>query len=217
MCPPKCGKPILPNSNIETAQYSRMAEVQVNLCRAGDEAEEYRWVWAQAQAYASAGTPVVVLLPTHDAIHDFVSSVCRVENLALPATPRVKGKPDYTGFNVSMEANGRPLRYLGNKYGSLITSDERPIVYVMTYHSAKGLDFETVFLPGLTASAWFARDEERAQKLFFVGLTRSRKNLFLSYHGDAPHHFLERIPEQLVRKTTPQSSEQAASGPDVLF
>ena len=56
-------------------------------------------------------------------------------------------------------------------------------VYLLTYHRAKGLEFDAVFLPRLDekelptrlAKTDEARDEER--RLFYVGITRARRHL----------------------------------------
>ena len=69
----------------------------------------------------------------------------------------------------------------------------------MTYHSAKGLDFKAVFIPFLNAGLEIWRDNERAKTLFFVAVTRSREQLFLSYSG-TKHSFLEGISENDFHK-----------------
>ncbi len=86
-----------------------------------------------------------------------------------------------------------------------IASDEyvQNAVQLLTLHGAKGREFEYVFIPNLTAKNWekkrspndvdlpiekvsFSEDEEEAKKaeqlrLLFVGITRSKHSLFLSY------------------------------------
>jgi DNA helicase II / ATP-dependent DNA helicase PcrA len=75
-------------------------------------------------------------------------------------------------------------------------------VQLMTYHRAKGLEFDAVFLPRLldgelpyrSRRAHADPDEER--RLLYVGITRSRRHLFLSWPRDAkaqPSPFLEEI------------------------
>lgn len=67
---------------------------------------------------------------------------------------------------------------------------------VMTYHSAKGLQFETVFLPGLSS---ISSDSDRAvseQKALYVAMTRSYRYLYVMYSGVMPAP-LNRVPANL--------------------
>ena len=56
-------------------------------------------------------------------------------------------------------------------------------VNLLTYHRAKGLEFEAVFLPMLvTGELPFKRsDEDEERRLFYVGLTRAKKHLYVSW------------------------------------
>tara|TARA_B100002051_G_scaffold55485_1_gene51143 strand:+ start:5936 stop:7972 length:2037 start_codon:yes stop_codon:yes gene_type:complete len=92
-------------------------------------------------------------------------------------------------------------------------------VNVMTMHAAKGLEFETVFLPGweeglfphqksLEEKGDFALEEER--RLAYVGITRAKKMAYISFanqrlwHGDwidsLPSIFLSELPEESLQK-----------------
>ena len=87
-------------------------------------------------------------------------------------------------------------------------------VSIMTLHSAKGLEFETVFLPGWEDGLFphqRALDEggrsglEEERRLAYVGLTRAKRNLHIWFvsnrqiHGlwqsTIPSRFLEELPE----------------------
>ncbi len=56
-------------------------------------------------------------------------------------------------------------------------------IRVITYHSAKGLEFNTVFLPYLGEEIFLRKDTniEEERRLFYVGITRAKENLFLTY------------------------------------
>ncbi|MDY7016511.1 MAG: 3'-5' exonuclease, partial [Cyanobacteriota bacterium] len=88
-------------------------------------------------------------------------------------------------------------------------------ISLMTLHSAKGLEFPVVFLVGLeqglfpnarTLNDPIALEEER--RLCYVGLTRAREQLFLTYTRERalwgsretaiPSQFLGEIPKELV-------------------
>ncbi len=74
-------------------------------------------------------------------------------------------------------------------------------VRLMTVHAAKGLEFETVFMGGLTEGRFpDERSEiEEERRLFYVGITRAKRYLFLSSIIDkhkAPSRFLKEMYEK---------------------
>lgn len=96
-------------------------------------------------------------------------------------------------------------------------NEDLDAVNIMTLHSAKGLEFETVFLPGWEEGLFphqRALDEggrsglEEERRLAYVGLTRAKKNLHLWFvsnrriHGlwqsTIPSRFLDELPEAHV-------------------
>ncbi len=101
-------------------------------------------------------------------------------------------------------------------------------VALMTLHAAKGLEFPNVFIVGVEeellphARAIAEGGEEEERRLFYVGLTRARERLFLSwartrlFFGESrwnrPSRFLEEIPEELVEGGTPEMDEEEALG-----
>lgn len=68
-----------------------------------------------------------------------------------------------------------------------------PDLFYGTYHAAKGLEFDTVFLPFLSDANWpyppdvrnLGAEEasSRDSRLLYVGITRARSNLVLTYSG----------------------------------
>jgi hypothetical protein len=211
---------VLPTSRLGTVSTGRMQEVQVTLAEADSEDEEIEWVWSQTRRDAEPGDPAAVLLPSHRIVQEFISRVCELEGSEAPDFPPRErfGGTDYDPTNEWLAEAGIPLRYLGNAYGDLRDSDEQALTYVMTYHSAKGLDFETVFLPFLNdgQSFWW-KDKEIDRRLFFVGVTRSRRNLFLSYSGARPHEYVRGMPQSLLHRVSCEVQEEAEDDNDFIF
>lgn len=98
-------------------------------------------------------------------------------------------------------------------------------VQLMTVHSAKGLEFDVVFVTGLEEglfphenSILEADGLEEERRLMYVAVTRARERLYLSFaqsrmlHGQSRYNlksrFLEEIPEPLVKWLTPQRVPQ---------
>ena len=88
-------------------------------------------------------------------------------------------------------------------------------VKLMTLHSAKGLEFPVVFIVGMEdgvfphQASFFDQEEmEEERRLCYVGITRAKKKLYLTYcrrrtlYGNrqynSPSRFLFEIPEKLV-------------------
>ena len=91
-------------------------------------------------------------------------------------------------------------------------------VIMMTLHSAKGLEFPTVFLPGFEEGIFpgiqsIGSDEgiEEERRLAYVGITRSCRKLYIlnsdsrmlfgSTSHNKPSRFLGEIPDDLLEKT----------------
>ena len=90
-------------------------------------------------------------------------------------------------------------------------------VQLMTIHSAKGLEFDVVFVTGLEEGLFPHENSlsevdglEEERRLMYVALTRAKKRLFLSsaqtrrLHGQVRYHqqsrFLDEIPEECLKK-----------------
>lgn len=91
-------------------------------------------------------------------------------------------------------------------------------VTMMSLHSAKGLEFDVVFLVGLEEGVFphnrSLTDEqqmEEERRLCYVGMTRARQRLYLTYAAsrslwgqtayNSPSRFLEEVPDELVELT----------------
>src|SRR5690625_336331 len=108
--------------------------------------------------------------------------------------------------------------------------DERPVV-LSTIHSAKGLEFDAVFLiralEGVLPSAYALKDADELDeelRLLYVALTRARTQLFISYpiiqhrrfSGDYladPSRFIADIPETILEPL--QLLRESPSSPEL--
>ncbi|KOF55751.1 hypothetical protein AGR56_18205 [Clostridium sp. DMHC 10] len=65
--------------------------------------------------------------------------------------------------------------------------DKSDAVTISTVHRAKGLEWENVFLPYLNDEIFPSKmsttlaELQEEQRLFYVAITRAKKNLFISY------------------------------------
>jgi len=93
-------------------------------------------------------------------------------------------------------------------------------VQLLTLHRAKGLEFEAVFLPRLEEKELPIRqartDEEIAEerRLLYVGLTRAKRRLFLSWsQGAVPSRFLVELGLVAARAARPARGERRPREP----
>ena len=101
-------------------------------------------------------------------------------------------------------------------------------VQLMTVHSAKGLEFDAVFITGLEEglfphenSAAEPEGLEEERRLMYVAITRARRRLYLSFsqtrmlHGQTRYslrsRFLDELPEGLLKWLTPRAQPPASS------
>lgn len=201
---------ILPNAKVAAGENAgNRAEADIKRVSFTDAQNEAMWVYEDARSRARAGYPSAILLTTHREIHRFASLLA--SGHGLPDPPRRQGRPQtYDAFNAFWKRHGYPLSYLGNGCGSLSDADRGPTVYLLTYHSSKGLDFQNVYLPravpGMNLDPSGEGGEELERRLMFVAVTRTRENLFFTHTGKQAHPFVEGLPTaDVVRVANPRA------------
>ena len=95
-------------------------------------------------------------------------------------------------------------------------------IQLMTIHSAKGLEFDSVFITGLEEGLFPHENSisdadglEEERRLMYVAITRARKRLYLSFsqtrmlHGQTRYNiksrFLDELPESALKWITPRN------------
>jgi DNA helicase II / ATP-dependent DNA helicase PcrA len=119
------------------------------------------------------------------------------------------------------------LTHAALEAGEHQAGDGQDALQMMTVHSAKGLEFDVVFMTGLEEGLFpheqsvMERDGlEEERRLAYVAITRARNRLYLSHaqtrmlHGQTryniPSRFLEEIPQALMKWLTPRFSRKEA-------
>ena len=102
-------------------------------------------------------------------------------------------------------------------------------VQLMTVHSAKGLEFDCVFITGLEEGLFPHENSmndheglEEERRLMYVAITRARKRLYLSHsqtrmlHGQTRYNiksrFFEELPEAALKWITPKAPPMGMGG-----
>ena len=218
---------VLPKSRLVEGQPKASdADVSIKLLKFDDEETEAAWVFEEARFDAKGDFKASTIpFSTHDAIMKFSARVAK--HLQLPAPPKwetvhqakrrdskISGK-DYTEFNEFWKRHGIPLMYFGNANGSLDDSKFKPMVYLMTYHSSKGLDFKSVYLPAANEDLYLfpkESDPDAERRLLFVAVTRSRRDLYISYTSKSPRDLLQGLPKGVVVEASPTIRSREDSG-----
>jgi DNA helicase-2/ATP-dependent DNA helicase PcrA len=146
-------------------------------------------------------------------------SEVRIENLA----ELVSAAREYESRELESSLTGfvDRLSRLSDADEEAGASDAR--IWLMTMHSAKGLEFPMVILAGLEEGLFphsRSSDEldelEEERRLCYVGMTRARQRLVLTgaarrrifgeYQAAVPSRFIDELPSQLVERVAPAAS-----------
>lgn len=142
----------------------------------------------------------------------------KVENLG----ELVNAASQFTPENKELSPLQAFLAHAALEAGETQSQLDGSYVQLMTLHSAKGLEFNIVFLCGLEEGLFphelSIRDEsklEEERRLCYVGITRAREKLYLSYaqsrrlYGKTipqrPSRFLREIPGKYVEEIRPRT------------
>ncbi|WP_304335976.1 3'-5' exonuclease [Capnocytophaga leadbetteri] len=195
----------------------KLSETDPRLVYALNYEEECKWLIQTTKEYAEQGYTTAILIPQQRYILSFFETLLEIEGKSsLPLGA------DKNTINEHLKNNGLKFQYLGNGFGSFAEAEKESLVTVMTYHSAKGLDYQAVFVPFLSPALEIWRNNpQRARSLFFVALTRSREQLFLSYNN-VKHPLLSEIDDSSFHKLNAaneiaKKERKTITGDDEIF
>ena len=194
---------LLPRMNIFSGKQDfTPVNVDIRLCKADDIKDEVKYIYQEAQKGVNVNEKSIILLPRHNSIVTFFQTLLNIYNKQQwnfkpndfdVNKPREKQRPDYEDFNKHLKNQNLKIQYVGNNQGSFSIAENNKDIIVMTYHSSKGLDFDNVFLPFLNNKLYISPYKE--ETLFMVAITRSKKNLYLTYNGYT-HHLVDKFKSQ---------------------
>ena len=157
--------------------YRRMMEFQ--------EQEE----WKKSETVPGAAE-IFAFFGLKEALHPTAFSYYEDEKLVLKLLEKICrycGEKDCGLIDGTREFVNRSTLYGVNLLSGDGEVEERDTVKLMTLHASKGLEFETVFLIGMNQGliplhSQSMEQEEEERRLFFVGMTRAKDELELSYY-----------------------------------
>jgi DNA helicase II / ATP-dependent DNA helicase PcrA len=131
------------------------------------------------------------------------------------AAARVENLQEFAGSLAEFDSLAAFLEHVSLVSGDEKIDRDKEMVNIMTVHSAKGLEFETVFIPGLEEGVFpssRAMNErnglEEERRLLYVAITRAKKLLHLSFAQNRftfgqmqvtlPSPFLRELPEETI-------------------
>lgn len=206
----------LGQSMFETMRQSEQFEA---LLKSAEKLKSFVSMIDNLNAMLDNGTPVSEMYEKLIAVIEYDSFIKRESDRGEVAVENVH---ELTSNIIQYEhENGDDASLQGFlEYTALITdidsyAEQDDKVVMMTIHSAKGLEFENVFIPGMEENMFPSfqaimspDDMQEERRLAYVGITRAKKNLYVSSSEsrmlfghttrNRPSRFLKELPEQLI-------------------
>jgi hypothetical protein len=176
-------KKVFPSMLNDMPNIARVdTEIKLYESDSKDNEKEIRFCWKEIKQTNTLRVSEVsaILICEHDGICEFIDFIAEIEGKQKWKREDEKGMPNYQLMNNHLKNIGIPIIYVGNGYGSLTEADRDNKVVITTYHSAKGLDFDYVYLPMANDDMFI---HSNIDSLLLVALSRSKAGLFISYTG----------------------------------
>jgi hypothetical protein len=183
----------------EAAEGAEVAYVQsstITIAKAKTIQDEIKWTFEQALKEATEGKPAVLLFTTHEQIRLFSRSLFQEKGYSKVQMEE-KGS-NHKLLNESFRMTGIPVRFFGGVSGDdLGDTVNKKLVLLMTLQSAKGLEFNSVFMPFMTKDRnptpyhllKRGEEDEWKRRFLYVAITRTQLNFYASYTGEASEYF----------------------------
>ena len=159
--------------------------VQIRLWKSADKRQEAIHIMEEATSRLNNNDSVGILVPTHSKVITFANHALDIAKKPRWEEVKIKyGNTDFDRLNRHLKENGIPMQYVANGFGNFSSEN---LITLTTYHSSKGLDFDSVMLPFCNV---MDMPSMVTPTLFMVAMTRSRKDLFVSYSSVSPYSYI---------------------------
>lgn len=158
-------------------------DTKISLRKANSKDAEISFVMQNSSRVIQRGYTAAILIPTQKGIVEFVNKALASQGKPMwNSQTNQYGKVDFGAMNSYLSSCGLKMQYIGNGYGQFRSNPD--YVVLMTYHSAKGLDFDYVYIPFCSDYLWISYNDALSKTLFMVAMTRARMNLYITYTGN---------------------------------
>jgi len=208
------------NITYPEAQIARGAQVamndssSINLVAADSVTSEVEWVYKRALAESRNQLPSAILFGKHEDLQKFVKTL--IAQMDLPEAPEVLGH-DYDPLNDYLQRKRIKMMYFGGAQGGeLSDASTTKVVLLMTMHSAKGLEFGSVFTPfmnegySLCPYPSMKNNDEWQRRFLFMAITRTKLNFYASYSKSLNEYLVPLAPENVSDVLLNNDQEQKA-------
>ena len=194
------------------AQVTTSVTSYINLVAADTVASEVAWVYQQAKSESRNQMPSAILFGKHQDLQKFVDTL--LDELGEKPAPKVIGR-DYDPLNEHLKKLKMPMMYCGGAQGGdLANASSTKKILLMTMHSAKGLEFGSVFTPFMNQGGSLCpypsllNKEIWQRRCLFMAITRTKLNFYASYSKTLNEYLIPLTPEEI--SVTLRNNDQEA-------
>ena len=203
---------IYPEATIKKgAQVTTSVTSYINLVAADTVASEVAWVYRQAKSESRNQMPSAILFGKHQDLQKFVDTL--LDELGEKPSPKVIGR-DYDPLNEHLKKLKIPMMYYGGAQGGdLANASSTKKILLMTMHSAKGLEFGSVFTPFMNQRSSLCpypsllNKEIWQRRCLFMAITRTKLNFYASYSKTLNEYLIPLTPEEVSVTLTNNDQE----------
>ena len=204
---------IYPEARIKKgAQITTSVTSSINLVAADSVASEVTWIYQQAKKESRNQMPSAIIFGKHKDLQIFVEIL--LKQLGEKPASKVIGR-DYDPLNEHFKKLKMPMMYFGGPQGGdLANASANKKILLMTMHSAKGLEFGSVFTPFMDKGSSLCpypsllNNEIWQRRCLFMAITRTKLNFYASYSKELTEYLYPLAQENVASTLSNNDQEE---------